>query len=119
MPFIFIYVFLKNLQKIFHLQTGAPYHLQKANTTKSHCNPLSANPTKWSNKLKQSVGKLPTNQIADELFECVWPFCEIGAKRAKRQIQNPDKRLRSSYLREIVNVKHFRKKLEFGCLTWL
>ena len=20
-------------------------------------------------------------QIADELFECVWPFCEIGAKR--------------------------------------
>ena len=22
-------------------------------------------------------------QIADELFECVWPFCEIGAKRVK------------------------------------
>ena len=21
-------------------------------------------------------------QIADELLECVWPFCEIGAKRA-------------------------------------
>ena len=20
-------------------------------------------------------------QIADELLECVWPFCEIGAKR--------------------------------------
>ena len=20
-------------------------------------------------------------QIADELFECVWPFCEIGSKR--------------------------------------
>ena len=20
-------------------------------------------------------------QIADKLFECVWPFCEIGAKR--------------------------------------
>ena len=29
-----------------------------------------ANPTKLSNTLKQ---------IADELFECVWPFCEIGA----------------------------------------
>ena len=28
-------------------------------------NPLSANPTKWSNTLKP---------IADELFECVWPF---------------------------------------------
>ena len=22
-------------------------------------------------------------QIADELFECVWPFCEIRAKRVK------------------------------------
>ena len=38
--------------------------------------PLSANPTKWSNTLKQFVG-----EIADELFECVWPFYEIGAKR--------------------------------------
>ena len=28
-------------------------------------NPLSANPTKWSNTLKQFVGK------ADELFKCV------------------------------------------------
>ena len=31
-------------------------------------NPLSANPTKWSNTLKQFIGNL---QIADELFECV------------------------------------------------
>ena len=37
-------------------------------------NPLSANSTKWSNILKQFVGK----QIADELFKCVWPFCGIG-----------------------------------------
>ena len=22
-------------------------------------------------------------QIVDELFECVWPFCDIGAERAK------------------------------------
>ena len=22
-------------------------------------------------------------QIADELFECVWPFCGIGAERVK------------------------------------
>ena len=22
-------------------------------------------------------------QIADELFECVWPFCEIGGKTVK------------------------------------
>ena len=33
-------------------------------------NPVSANFTKWSNLLKQFV---------DELFECAWPFCEIGA----------------------------------------
>ena len=32
-------------------------------------NPLSANPTKWPNTLKQFAGKL---QIADELFRCVW-----------------------------------------------
>ena len=41
--------------------------------TSSECcviNPLSANPTKWSNTLKQ---------FTDELFECVWPLCEIGA----------------------------------------
>ena len=33
-------------------------------------NPLSANFTKWANTL-----------FADELFECVWPFCGIGAKK--------------------------------------
>ena len=22
-------------------------------------------------------------QIADELFECVWPFCEIGTQKVK------------------------------------
>ena len=27
-------------------------------------NPLSANPTKWSNTLKQFVGKLPTNCLS-------------------------------------------------------
>ena len=35
-----------------------------------HFNPLGANPTKWSNTLKQFVGNL---------LGCVWPFCEIGA----------------------------------------
>ena len=36
----------------------------KSNTTETmkllDCNPLSANPEKWSNTLKQIVGKLPT-----------------------------------------------------------
>ena len=36
-------------------------------------NSLSANFTKWSNTLKQFVGKLPTN------FLSVWPFYGIGA----------------------------------------
>ena len=31
-------------------------------------NPLSANPKKWSNTLKNS------SAVADELFECIWPF---------------------------------------------
>ena len=30
----------------------------------SDVNPLNANPTKWSNTLKQSVGKLPTNCLS-------------------------------------------------------
>ena len=35
--------------------------------------PLSGNPTKWSNT--QTIRR----QTADELFECDWPFCGIGA----------------------------------------
>ena len=27
--------------------------------------------------------------IADELFECVWPFCEIGAYRVKKLVLLP------------------------------
>ena len=26
-------------------------------------------------------------QIADELFECVWPFCGIGSSRVKSQME--------------------------------
>ena len=37
-----------------------------------YANLLSANPTKWSNKLKEFVGN--SRQI-----ECVWPFCGVGA----------------------------------------
>ena len=25
-------------------------------------------------------------QIADELFECVWPFCEIGTKTVNKKL---------------------------------
>ena len=44
-------------------------YLNKLCVSALFINPLSANPTTWSNTLKQ---------IADELFECLWPFCEIG-----------------------------------------
>ena len=36
-------------------------------------NPLSANPTKWSNT------QMVFLQFADKLFECDWPFCGVGA----------------------------------------
>ena len=42
-------------------------------------NPLSANFTKWSNTLKQFIGKLPTNCLS------VWPFCGIGAERVNKK----------------------------------
>ena len=42
----------------------------------SNFNPLSAIP---QNGQTQTIRR----QIADELFECVWPFYEIGAKRVK------------------------------------
>ena len=32
-----------------------------------------------------SFNPLTLCQFADELFECVWPFCEIGASRVKSQ----------------------------------
>ena len=40
-------------------------------------NPLSINPTKWSNTLNNS------SAAADELFECVWTFCRVGATKKK------------------------------------
>ena len=41
-------------------------------------NPLNANPTKC-----QTHSNNPS-AFADELFECVWPFCGIGAWRVKK-----------------------------------
>ena len=40
---------------------------------------LSANPTKWPNT--QTIRRL----TADELFECVWPFCGVGAWRVNTE----------------------------------
>ena len=29
-------------------------------------------------------------QIGDELFECIWPFCEIGAYRVKQELYSDE-----------------------------
>ena len=34
-------------------------------------------------------------QIAEELFECVWPFCEIGAERVN--LQSDENTIKSTY----------------------
>ena len=49
-----------------------------------YLNPLSVNPTKWSDTLKQVVG------FADKLFECVCSFCGVGAslKELKVSLKN-------------------------------
>ena len=58
--------------------------------TPQNFNPLSANPTKWSNTLKQSVGNLPTNclsvfyhfmNLAFKGLKYVWPFFNIMHER--------------------------------------
>ena len=38
-------------------------------------NLLNSNLTKWSNTLRQDNSLA----VANELFEYVWPFCEVGA----------------------------------------
>ena len=42
-------------------------------------NPLSANPTKWSNTLKQFVGNLPTNYLS--VFDHFVKLARKGLKR--------------------------------------
>ena len=43
----------------------------------NNVNPFNANPKKWSNTLKQF--KHSNVAFADELFECVSPFCGVSA----------------------------------------
>ena len=44
-------------------------------------NLFSANPIKWSNTLKQFVGKLPMNSLS------VWPFYGVGAQRINMPLE--------------------------------
>ena len=67
---ITVYCFFSNKNgKIHQCLVIEGYSNQKKENLK--LNPLRANHTKWSNTLKHA-------QIADELFECVWPFCGVG-----------------------------------------
>ena len=87
-------------------------------------NPLSANPTKWSNTLKQFVGKLPTDflsvfdhfvgivlkgLIRNAASESILTFNENGLEAVcqvslmQRRIQNLVKRLR--FFAKIVTAK--------------
>ena len=51
----------------------------KSQEVSSEFNPLSANPTKWSNKLKQFVGKMPTN-----CFSVFDHFVKLALKELRR-----------------------------------
>ena len=44
-------------------------------------NPLSANPQNG-----QTHSNKELSAFADELFECVWPFCGVGSYRVKKVI---------------------------------
>ena len=48
------------LYEVLLTMAGNKQFVRKSN----NINPLSANPTKWSNTLKQFVGKLPTNCLS-------------------------------------------------------
>ena len=66
---------LKLFQWIFTKHCHQAKYLHKVNNrntrTKFKIKPLNVNPTKWSNIRKQFID--------DELFECVWQFCGVGA----------------------------------------
>ena len=49
--------------------------------------PLSANPIKWLNTLKK-ICRL----TADELFECVWPFCKVAAEEVRILSKNNEEK---------------------------
>ena len=56
-------------------------------------NPLSANPTKWSNTLKQFVGNLPTNCLS--LFD---HFVKLALKGLKKTAKRKKKMRKNAYM---------------------
>ena len=74
-PFILLveWYFYHIAYTILVLKFAATTSFKKDKGKYKNVNPLSTNPTTWSNTLKQFVS------TADELFESVWPFCGVGA----------------------------------------
>ena len=71
----------RNTAKTFYLQKKHKENLTFESVILSipGLNPLSANPTKWSNKLKQFVGNLPTSCLS--VFD---HFVILGLKGLKK-----------------------------------
>ena len=57
-----IWYHLYNLKNVKNTHGGVLNHIKMR--IMSLPNPLSANPTKWSNALKQFIGELPTNCLS-------------------------------------------------------
>ena len=77
-------------------------------------NPLSANITKWSNSLKQFVGKLPTNCLS------VWPFCGIGSERVKWDKVFKNGPNKNSGRQPLKNLKGYGMLLwNYGIHSWI
>ena len=66
--------FFMNYHKELHLRRSScltsDSHYKHFRFAEQNLNPLSANPTKWSNTLKQFVGNLPTNCLS--VFDILW-----------------------------------------------
>ena len=73
--YMVIQVWIKHKMTQLYLECFESDSLPQQNHAEIRINPLSANSTIWSNTIKQFA--------ADKLFECVWPFCRVGAERIK------------------------------------
>ena len=57
--------------------------------------------------------------IAGELFECVWPFCGVGAYRVKFSlIQHPDLLYGQIYINKSQQYRHSKSSLWLYCCLW-
>ena len=94
---------------------------------KIYFNNLSAHHTKWSNTLKQFIGKNLNNSLAkaNEFFECVWPFCGVGTWRVKGALSVLRQFLATeSPLKMTKNALYFTLRALFGLkifkfLSWI